>query len=91
MTMVAGGVVGVVIKEASAAHGLLIGLVVGTIGAASSIGALMVAEDHLGVDTGDLLPGILIVVGVGLLFAGITSYLTWRLRGQHFWKMDRTI
>ena len=91
MTMVAGGVVGVVVERTSAARGLLVGLVVGIIGDATNIGALVIAEDHLGVDTGDLLPVMLIVLGVGLVFAAIAAYLSWCLSGRGFWKLDRTV
>ncbi len=77
MTIVAGGVTGLMVRGASVARSLFIGLGLGIVGAAASVGSLILYR-ALGGSLAELFPGILPVMATSMLFAAATIFLTRR-------------
>ena len=81
LPVAAGGVVGRLVKGATTADGLRIGLCAGIIGAATTIGVLVLItalEDRFADDGQFFLTVSLLVMGVNLLSVAIAACLTWR-------------
>ena len=75
--VVAGGVAGMAFKGARVATGLGIGFVVGILGSLTNFFAFMFIV-NTSPDTYSNLVFITTIVGICLLSAAVTSYLTWR-------------
>ncbi len=80
MTIVAGGVTGLLVRGASIGRGLFIGLVLGGIASAAGFGALVAALVLFNGFADEWVPFMLPIVATGVVFAAAAALLTWRMR-----------
>ena len=81
LTMVARGVIGLMIRGASIGRGgFFIGLVLGVIGSAASFGAMIAALVLVDGIADEWVSLMLPIVATVVVFAAATALLTWRMR-----------